>query len=121
MQESMKLRIAPSRIAPDRIAPELKQIVAEASQALACLNARRLEELAACCRALIQDLPPQPDLARQARESAADMATLARVLEATRANIKVMRRLRELRQGAVEYAAASRAGWGISGGRDGDH
>ena len=44
------------------------------------------------------------DLARQAREAAADMAVLGRVLEATRANLNVMRRLRELRERRLEYS-----------------
>lgn len=100
-------------------ASELMEIVAEASQALACLDASRLEELAACCQTLMRDLPPEPELARQAPRAAADMATFARVLEATRANMKVMRRLQELRQGAAGYAAANGAKWSVSGGRDG--
>lgn len=86
-----------------RITPELKEIVAEASRALACLDADRLEELAGCCKALNRELPPRPELARQAGEAAADMATFARVLEVTRSNLTVMRRLRDLRQGMVEY------------------
>ena len=40
-----------------RINPELKQLVAEASQALACLDADRLEELARSCQALNRELP----------------------------------------------------------------
>ena len=43
-------------------------------------------------------------LARQAREAAADMAVFARVLDATRANLNVMKRLRELRTGRLEYS-----------------
>ena len=40
----------------------------------------------------------------QAREAAADMAVFARVLDATRANLHVMNRLRELRMGRLEYS-----------------
>lgn len=90
-----------------RIAPELKQIVAEASHALAYLNAERLEELAGCCQALNRDLPLRGELARQALEAKAEMAVFEHVLEATRANLKVMRRLRELHQGVAEYGGAS--------------
>ena len=91
--------------------PELKQLVSEASRALASLDADRLEELALSCQALNRDLATQSvmtaaeraALARQAREAAGDMAVLGRVLEATRANLKVMRRLRELREGRFGY------------------
>jgi len=43
-------------------------------------------------------------LAQQARDAAADMAVFARVLDATRANLHVMNRLRELRMGRLEYS-----------------
>lgn len=84
--------------------PELKQLVAEASRALATLDADRLEELALSCQALNRDLLPikaedRSLLASQAHDAAGDMAVFGRVLDATRANIKVLRRLRELRAG----------------------
>src|SRR5580658_1959948 len=84
--------------------PELKEIVVEASRALACLDAARLQELALSCQVLTRSLNPgNPDqrrlLARQARNAEGDMAVFARVLEATRANLSVMNRLRELRAG----------------------
>ena len=88
--------------------PELKQLVVEASRALARLDAGRLEELALSCQALNRELTPlSPEqrkiLARQSHEAAGDMATFARVLEATRANLDVMSRLRDLRTGRLEY------------------
>lgn len=88
---------------------ELKALVAEASRALARLDAGRLEELALSCQALNRmPMPANADerrlLARQAREAAADMAVFARVLDATRANLNVMNRLRELRMGRLEYS-----------------
>lgn len=96
-----------------RIHPELKQIVQEASRALACLNADRLEELAAACQALNRDLESissssasRADLARQVREATGDMAVFSRVLEVTRSNVSVMHRLRELREGRLEYREA---------------
>ena len=107
-------------ITPSRVTPELKEIVTEASRALAFLDAERLEELACCCQALNRDLPPRREVARQALEARADMALFAHVLEATRANLNVMRRLRELRQGLVQYGDAKAApAW--RGGADGDH
>lgn len=97
-----------------RVHPELKDLVVEASRALARLDADRLEELALSCQALNRDLEPvsaeeRAALARQAREAAGDMATFARVLEATRANLHVMNRLRELRAGQLEYSQPGQA------------
>ena len=92
--------------------PKLKELVVEASQALARLDADRLEELALSCQALNRDLVhdrSQDDgdasaaLALECKEAVGDMAVLARVLEATRANLDVMLRLRELRGGRLEY------------------
>lgn len=113
--------------------PELKQLVAEASRALATLDADRLEELALCCQALNRELTPagradarvaalvRQNLARQAREAAADMALFDRVLDATRANLKVLRRLRELRSGRFEYTGSeySSPEWSPAGSRHG--
>ena len=87
----------------------LKEIVIEASQALARLDANRLEELALCCQALNKDLSQdktgkRQQLAGQAREAAGDMAIFARVLEVTRENLQVLNRLRELRGGPLEYS-----------------
>jgi len=93
--------------------PELRELVVEASLALARLDADRLEELAVSCQALNRDLAPaqfagtdRAALARQAREASEEMAIFGRVLEATRANLDVMRRLRERRSGRVEYGQA---------------
>lgn len=95
-------------------------MVAEASRALASLNADRLEELAGCCQALNRDLPPREELKRQAMEARADLAVFAHVLEATRANLNVMRRLRDLRMGLAAYGdAKSATGW--KGDTDGNH
>jgi hypothetical protein len=95
--------------------PKLKELVVEASRALARLDADRLEELALSCQALNRDLahrdPAKGDadaraaLAVEAKEAAGDMAVFARVLEVTRANLNVMNRLRELRRGGLEYRA----------------
>ncbi|MFP5235580.1 MAG: hypothetical protein ACLGSD_06735 [Acidobacteriota bacterium] len=90
------------------IAPGLRLLVQQASRALAHLDADRLEELARTCAALQRDLRiadavERAEIAREARQAAGDMAVFARVLDATRSNLEVMRRLRDLRQGAIEY------------------
>jgi hypothetical protein len=96
------------RMGERRRQPQMKELVVEASRALARLDADRLEELALSCQALNRALPPaSPEdgraLVAEARDAAGEMAVFARVLEATRANISVMNRLRELRAGRVEY------------------
>ena len=92
--------------------PKLKELVVEASRALARLDAERLEELALSCQALNRDLvndrteedgDASAALAIECKEAQGDMAVFARVLEATRANLGVMLRLRELRRGRLEY------------------
>ncbi len=89
--------------------PELKELVAEASCALSRLDTARLKELALSCAALNRELGPmgvekKRELARQARDAVSDMAVFARVLDATRANLNVMTRLREIRAGRIEYS-----------------
>lgn len=86
----------------------MRALIGEASLALARLDAGRLEELAVACEALNRDLPGRTGKAREEvlREllaSAGEMAILARVLDATRRNLRVMQRLRDLRAGRVEY------------------
>jgi hypothetical protein len=93
-------------VQPDPLEPrELRQIIREASRALAFLDAVRLEELAVSCQKLTRDLdsPPSASFVDQARQAVPDMAVFARVLDATRANLDVMRRLRELREGRLEF------------------
>jgi hypothetical protein len=106
--------------------PELRELVVEASRALARLDADRLEELALSCQALNRDLKPESQteregLARQSREAAGDMATFARVLEATGANLNVMNRLRELRAGRLEYGQRPTRGLFRTVSVDGNH
>jgi hypothetical protein len=106
-----------------RVDPELKQMVAEASRALALLDADRLEELARACQALNRGHLESADLARQAREAAGEMAIFARVLDATRSNLTVMNRLRELHQGRIDYADAGSqpSRWALPEVSHGDH
>jgi len=88
--------------------PELRNTILEASCSLALLDADRLEELALELQKLNSDVrlmrpAERADLSRQAQEAAKEMAVFARVLDATLANLTVMRRLRDLRQGCFEY------------------
>jgi hypothetical protein len=97
-----------------KVQPEMKELVREASAALSRLDAERLEELAKCCQALNRDLRRKPDereraaLAAQAREAAGEFVVFTRVLEATRANLEVMMRLRAFQQEQLEYGGQVR-------------
>jgi hypothetical protein len=109
-----------------RFNPELRALVVEASLALARLDADRLEELALSCQALNRDLPAwsgqeRAKMAREIRKLAGEMAVFERVLEATRANLDVMSRLRQLHEGKREYGGSLRRAssgtgqWGQTG------
>ena len=106
--------------------PELRQLVEEASLALARLDATSLEELALSCQALNRDLQcaGHQDRARlkgQARAAQGDMAVFARVLDATRHNLHVMNRLRELRSSRLEYTEGHVLGCAPTEYRHGNH
>ena len=104
--------------------PELKDALVEASHALAQLDADRLEEMASYCTTLVGDqtaahcTPASLDLA--CREAWKEMAIFMRVLEATRANLNVMRRLREIHTARLEYSMGA-VGVLSGGGDHGDH
>lgn len=109
-----------------RVHPKLKNLVAEASRSLALLDADRLEELALSCEALNRRLAPtdaeaRAALALEANEAGGDMAVFARVLEATRANLQVMRRLWQLRTGCLEYGERQVLGWSPKEGSHGNN
>ena len=102
--------------------PHLRELVVEATLALARLDAERLEELALSCRALNRDLAGLSEAEgaernRQARDASGEMAVFGRVLDATRANLEVMDRLSE-RRGRREYtssrAAISAGPWALA-------
>jgi hypothetical protein len=86
---------------------EWKDTLVNASRALAHLDADRLEEMALSCAALVRDERGGRFDSRGHRgtgfEAAREMAIFARVLEATRANLNVMRRLRAVRATHLEY------------------
>jgi len=107
-------------IVEHRVYPSLKEMVAEASRALALLDADRLEELAHSCQALNRDLARtsgQADalergkLTAQAHEAKKEMAVFARVLDASRANLTVLNRLRDVRVDRLEYREGQVRGW----------
>jgi hypothetical protein len=102
----------------ERVHPELKALVAEAARALAVLDAGRLEELALVCQALNRPWEDRADKVRQVREAMKNMAVFGRVLEATRANLEVMHRLRDLREGRAGYGGAIGE---MTGAADGNH
>lgn len=111
-----------------RVRPALKELIVEASRALARLDAGRLEELALSCQTLNQELPSNSphgmQLVQEVREAARDMAVFARVLDATRANLQVMSRLRRAHLERLEYSAEHGAGewsWKSSEGSRGDN
>jgi len=117
----VKGAIAVQELGESRGRPKLKELVVEASRALARLDAGRLEELALSCQALnrdlvLEDLEQENGEIRAAlniecKESVGEMAVFARVLEATQANLQVMNRLRELRAGRLEYSLPQTPGW----------
>ena len=110
--ETIPYQTIPRQTIPRLTMTELKELVIAASSALANLDVNRLEELALSCEALNRDMETfspgfSPDerreLADQATRATADMAVFARVLDATRSNLKVMRRLGQLRAERLEY------------------
>jgi len=115
-----------------RFNPELRELVVEASLALARLDADRLEELAISCQALNRGLAPNSEQERgerirEAQEALGELAVLGRVLEATHANLEVMKRLRERRGSRLEYAevpaqaSAGPAPWSLAETCHGNH
>jgi hypothetical protein len=82
--------------------PELKELLQQASQALALLDCARLEELATACEAFNRDVPKVSR--SEARVAAQGMDALGKVLEVTRANLKIMDRIRGLHNPRIEYS-----------------
>jgi hypothetical protein len=105
--------------------PEWKGLLAEASLALAHMDAERLEEMALSCSALVRDVDGQ--LRTMGRCDSGhvgamqEMAIFARVLEATKGNLKVMHRLCEVRATHLEYGAAQTVPGALEENDYGDH
>ena len=110
-----------------RLHPELRQLVLEATLALSRLDADRLEELAISCQALNRDLAfinneERASLGRQPRDECTEMVVFERVLDATRANLAVVNRVRESHAPRREYSIPITTGvdaWGRSEWKDG--
>jgi hypothetical protein len=94
----------------------LKAILADAVAALACLDAVRLEELAASCQVLqcgpsvlefSDGKRDRESLAGQAQNAAKEFAAFKGVLQATRANLDVVRRLSCRERVFLEYSATA--------------
>lgn len=94
-----------------RLDPKLRELVAEAARALAQLDADRLEELALSCRMLCDGQHhtsrQEAEMYRQAQEASREMALFGGVLDATRANIRVLKQLRNSRGGVLGYEGHS--------------
>lgn len=93
---------------------ELKDLLAEAARSLASLDANRLEELAECCVSLrcgFAAMKPGgwANVRRQSIVAAKEMTMFGRVLEATRANLKIIERLGALPD-ALEYSESQVSG-----------
>ncbi len=105
--------------------PELREVVVEASLSLARLDAERLEELAVWCGDFNRDRmlvgnAECAEWARQARQASGELAVFGRVLEATRSNLEVMKRLRERRAARLEYGGPG-GPWVLAERCDGNH
>jgi hypothetical protein len=96
------------------IPSRLQEMVRETIYALTFLDAARLQVLAQSCRILTRDLASRDDedlrLAREAAEARADIRTLARVLEGTKANLQVLYQLRNPGDGSLGYGPGSLPG-----------
>jgi hypothetical protein len=99
-----------SQIGRNRRYIELKDFIREASRALAKLDADRLSELRSLFQELSRvaaevDVKGQARLTLQVRDASKEMKVFARVIEATRDNLQVLYRLRDSRDGNLEYSA----------------
>ena len=98
-----------------RVSPLLKGIALEAAAALAALDVDGLESLAASCRVLNQnrrlDSAGRAALILEAHEVANEMRLLARVLEATRANMRVLDGVKQSRSHLPEYGPGAGRSW----------
>jgi hypothetical protein len=98
-----------------RVRPALRDMIVEASRALAQLDADRLEALAVSCQALNRDLKRETvernALSSEARSVVVEMGAFASVLDATKANLQVMNRAQELCGELPQYGPGVGCGW----------
>jgi hypothetical protein len=100
----------------------LRSIVREATASLIAMDAEKLEELALCCADLNRELRETGQMADAVlamREARSDMELLGRVLQETRANLRVISRLRVTRLRDANFAASRQSPttgvWGLRG------
>jgi hypothetical protein len=98
--------------------PALRVLAREGRQALAQLDADRLARLAVTCQ---PDIAGRGSQASEAREASSEIAVFARVLEATRVNLQVMRRMREMQGRRAEYDPTPECIWATMEATDGDN
>jgi hypothetical protein len=84
----------------------LRGIVQEATQALARMDADRLEELAHCCADLNREIRETGRVVETARDldEKADVQVLGRILFETKANLNIFLRLRMMRFREMDVA-----------------
>lgn len=101
-----------------------RSLIGDAVDALARLDADRLEEMALSCESLSRgliasDFARNHSIVHEASDLQREMTVFARVLEATRANRNVLRILRELRSTAIEYGCGPGSDWTVAETHDG--
>jgi hypothetical protein len=113
------------RFEKSRVRPALTDMVVEASQALARLDADRLEALAISClllnRSLDEETLERETLGSEARNAVADLGTLKTLLAATKANLEVMNRAKDLRRELPQYGPDSAHNWRSTEVRNGNN
>jgi len=91
------------------VRPKMRDVLLEASRALANIDADRLEELALSCHALNREQKRSGAAACarvtcEALDSRQELTLLGSILEATQANLRVLRHLRAMHAGIATYA-----------------
>ena len=90
---------------------EFKALIAVATEALAQLDAEALEALTLACN----EMASSSESAREERaldRNGSSLAAFARVIEASRANLSVLRQLSAMRTTRLDYGlAVASAGW----------
>ncbi len=100
-----------------KLRQKMRELALETTQALVKLDAERLETLADSCRVFerslgAQDSREREELVCQAADAAGEeIGLLARVLQATRENMRVMLRAAEEPEGAGWYGPGVALNW----------
>ena len=105
---------------------DLKMVLKEAREALMRLDAERLEDIAFSCAMPVRGTDsgcgePMDCMDVESEEARREMEIFMRVLHATKANLQVMRRLREMRASKLEYGPELIAGHTVAEDEDGNN